>query len=103
MSWGVCAVGQERLFDQSDAYRVHVCEKCGLIAVANLKKNQYYCPACKNSNGIVQVSHITLDAPTDRYCLLVQIIPFTCTQTVGKTSSWTIAIHMVLVAFTDVA
>ena len=46
---------QERLFDQSDAYRVHVCESCGLLAVANLKKNQFHCPACKNTTGIVQV------------------------------------------------
>ena len=46
---------QERLFDQSDAYRVHVCEKCGLIAVANLKKGQLYCLNCKRTTGIVQV------------------------------------------------
>ena len=45
---------QERTFDQSDAYRVHVCEQCGMIAVANLKKNQFHCPACKNS-AIAQV------------------------------------------------
>ena len=45
---------QERLFDQSDAYRVHVCEQCGMIAAANLKKNQFHCPACKNSS-VVQV------------------------------------------------
>lgn len=46
---------QERLFDQSDAYRVHVCDRCGLFAVANLKKNHFHCPACKNTTGIVQV------------------------------------------------
>ena len=46
---------QERLFDQSDAYRVHVCELCGMIAVANLKKNQFHCTACKQSTSIVQV------------------------------------------------
>ena len=45
---------QERLFDQSDAYRVHVCEQCGMIAIANLKKNQFHCPACKTSS-VVQV------------------------------------------------
>lgn len=48
-------LAQERLFDQSDAYRVHVCESCGLFAVANLKKNQFHCPSCKNTTGIVQV------------------------------------------------
>jgi len=47
---------KERLFDQSDAYRVHVCESCGLIAIANLKKNSFECRGCKNKTDIVQVS-----------------------------------------------
>ncbi|CAK0786330.1 DNA-dependent RNA polymerase II [Coccomyxa viridis] len=55
ISHGSAAFLKERLFDQSDAYRVHVCESCGLFAVANLKKNQFHCPACKNTTGIVQV------------------------------------------------
>ncbi|CAH1448500.1 unnamed protein product [Lactuca virosa] len=46
---------KERLFDQSDAYRVHVCELCGLIAIANLKKNSFECRSCKNRTNIVQV------------------------------------------------
>lgn len=41
---------QERLFDQSDAYRVHVCERSGLFAVANLKKQTF-------------VSRVDKDAP----------------------------------------
>ncbi|GJZ18962.1 RNA polymerase II subunit 2 [Tanacetum coccineum] len=45
---------KERLFDQSDAYRVHVCERCGLIAIANLKKNSFECRSCKNKTDIVQ-------------------------------------------------
>jgi len=47
---------KERLFDQSDAYRVHVCEVCGLIAIANLKKNSFECRGCKNKTDIVQVN-----------------------------------------------
>lgn len=46
---------KERLFDQSDAYRVHVCERCGLIAIANLKKYSFECRSCKNKTDIVQV------------------------------------------------
>ncbi|RWR73065.1 RNA polymerase II second largest subunit [Cinnamomum micranthum f. kanehirae] len=43
---------KERLFDQSDAYRVHVCERCGLIAIANLKKNSFECRGSKNKTDI---------------------------------------------------
>jgi len=46
---------KERLFDQSDAYRCHVCEWCGLIAIANLRNNQFECRGCKNSTQIAQV------------------------------------------------
>jgi len=46
---------KERLFDQSDAYRVHVCDKCGLIAIANLMKNRFECRGCGNTTEISQV------------------------------------------------
>ncbi|KAK9052552.1 hypothetical protein SSX86_029182 [Deinandra increscens subsp. villosa] len=46
---------KERLFDQSDAYRIHVCECCGLIALTNLKKVSFECRSCKNKTEIVQI------------------------------------------------
>ncbi len=55
ISHGAAAFLKERLFHQSDAYRVHVCEKCGLVAVANLRKGQSYCTACRATTGVVQV------------------------------------------------
>ena len=38
---------QERTFFNSDAYRVHVCDSCGLIAIANLAAMAFECRSCK--------------------------------------------------------
>ena len=31
-----------------------MCEECGLIAIANLKKNRFECRGCKNTTAIAQ-------------------------------------------------
>jgi len=51
---GTASLLHERLFLNSDAYRVHVCDRCGLIAVADLRTMSFKCHAC-NSNKISQV------------------------------------------------
>ncbi|KAF2268347.1 DNA-dependent RNA polymeras-like protein II second largest subunit [Lojkania enalia] len=53
---GAAAFLKERLFEVSDAYRVHVCEICGLMTpIAQIKKGQYECRPCKNKTKIAQI------------------------------------------------
>jgi DNA-directed RNA polymerase II subunit RPB2 len=49
ISHGAAKFLKERLFDVSDAYRVHVCDSCGTFAVANLTKGHFECRMCKNA------------------------------------------------------
>lgn len=46
---------QERLMDMSDKARVHVCDFCGLIAIADLRRNVFNCRACNNKTEISQI------------------------------------------------
>lgn len=46
---------QERLMEMSDKSRVHVCDLCGLIAIADLRKNVFQCRSCNNKTAISQV------------------------------------------------
>lgn len=52
---GAAYLLQERCLYASDVYRVHVCDLCGLIAIANLKESRYYCRNCNNTSKISSV------------------------------------------------
>jgi DNA-directed RNA polymerase II subunit RPB2 len=43
ISHGAAQFLREKLFSVSDKYRIHLCDRCGLIAIANLKKNVFLC------------------------------------------------------------
>lgn len=55
ISHGAAQFMKERLMDQSDCYRVHVCDMCGLLAIADLGKNVFQCRSCNNKTAISQV------------------------------------------------
>ena len=55
ISHGAANFLREKTFDLSDKYRTHICDLCGLIAIANLRKQIFECRSCKNTTQISQI------------------------------------------------
>lgn len=55
ISHGGAAFLRDRLFDNSDAYETYVCNKCGLLAIADPKRDQYRCNGCRTRDNISRI------------------------------------------------
>ena len=47
-SHGASRFNKGRLYDASDAFRVHVCKRCGMVAAYNDQKHIHHCRTCDN-------------------------------------------------------
>jgi DNA-directed RNA polymerase II subunit RPB2 len=52
---GIMHFLKERFMECSDNYRMFVCRKCGMMAIANPEKNIYSCKACQNNTHFAEV------------------------------------------------
>jgi DNA-directed RNA polymerase beta subunit len=48
ISHGMSEMLKERLFSVSDRFRIHVCNLCGLMAIARSAEGKYFCHGCRN-------------------------------------------------------
>ncbi|CAG8486678.1 8904_t:CDS:10 [Scutellospora calospora] len=55
ISHGTALFLKERLFDVSDPFYIHICDICGLPAIAKPSKGIYECKICKNSVMVSKV------------------------------------------------
>ena len=55
VSHGAARFTRERMYDVSDKYSVHVCNKCGLIASYNDKMHIHHCKTCENRTDFTYV------------------------------------------------
>ena len=55
VSHGVANFLRDRLYANSDPYRVHVCDECGMFAIANLRKQTFDCRYCENKTRFSQI------------------------------------------------
>jgi DNA-directed RNA polymerase II subunit RPB2 len=55
ISHGAANFLRDRLYANSDPYRVHVCDECGMIAIANLRKQEFNCGYCDNKTRFSQI------------------------------------------------
>lgn len=56
ISHGAAKFLKERLFDVSDAFRLHCCDNCGLFATGNIELDHYECKLCRAKGNVSQIT-----------------------------------------------
>jgi hypothetical protein len=53
---GAAMLLKDRLLEESDAYSIYVCEKCGKQAYYDIRQRKYVCPICEGKGEIEPVT-----------------------------------------------
>jgi len=53
---GAAMLLKDRLLEESDAYSIYVCEKCGKQAYYDIRQRKYVCPICESKSQIEPVT-----------------------------------------------
>ncbi len=46
---------KDRLLEETDAYTIYVCERCGKLAFYDIRQRKYVCPMCESKGQVEPV------------------------------------------------
>lgn len=52
---GVSCILRENMLFKADLYETFVCRQCGILAIANEKKNLFYCRVCNTKANVAKI------------------------------------------------
>jgi DNA-directed RNA polymerase subunit B len=53
---GTAMLLKDRLLEESDAYTIYVCERCGKLAFYDIRQRKYVCPMCEGKGSVEPVT-----------------------------------------------